>query len=68
MIETHAEIGYELLRNSTLDGLNDRVYRSAFSSERAVEIMREDDGHFDPDLLDLFVEHVAPDARHAVRT
>jgi len=31
VIETHAEIGYELLRNSTLDGLNDRVYRSAFS-------------------------------------
>lgn len=103
VIETHAEIGYELLRNSTLDVLelaasiawthherfdgdgyprglcgeqiplegrlvaivdvydaltNDRFYRPAFSSDKAFEIMREDEGHFDPQLLAVFFEHV----------
>lgn len=110
VIETHAQIGYELLRNSTLDVLefassiawthherfdgagyprglsgaeipvegrlvaivdvydaltNDRVYRPAFSSEKAVEIMRAEDGHFDPDLLDVFIECVPGKALHA---
>jgi hypothetical protein len=105
LIETHAEIGYELLRNSTYDALelaasiawthhewfdgtgyprglsgaqipiegrlvaivdvydaltNDRVYRPAFSGGEAVEIMREETGHFDPDLLDAFIKQVIP--------
>ncbi len=46
---------------------SDRVYRKAFSVERAVAIMREQRGrHFDPVLLDAFLEVLAntgPDAR-----
>lgn len=103
VIETHAEIGYELLRNSAsevlevaariawthherFDGagyprglagetipvegrilaiadvydalVNDRVYRPAHPHEEAIAIMREDDGHFDPYLLDVFIDRV----------
>ena len=46
---------------------SDRVYRKAFAVERAVAIMREQRGrHFDPVLLDAFLEVLAttgPDAR-----
>jgi HD-GYP domain-containing protein (c-di-GMP phosphodiesterase class II)/methanogenic corrinoid protein MtbC1 len=46
---------------------SDRVYRKAFSVERAVAMMREQRGrHFDPVLLDAFLEVLAqtgPDAR-----
>ena len=36
---------------------SDRVYRRAFSVEEAVEMMREERGrHFDPVLLDAFLE------------
>jgi HD-GYP domain-containing protein (c-di-GMP phosphodiesterase class II) len=46
---------------------SDRVYRRAFSVEEAVAMMREQRGqHFDPILLDAFLEvlgHSGPDAR-----
>jgi HD-GYP domain-containing protein (c-di-GMP phosphodiesterase class II) len=46
---------------------SDRVYRRAFSVEEAVGMMREQRGlHFDPILLDAFLEvlgHSGPDAR-----
>jgi putative two-component system response regulator len=46
---------------------SDRVYRRAFSVEQAVAMMREQRGsHFDPILLDAFLEvlgHSGPDAR-----
>ncbi len=35
---------------------SDRVYRKAYPLDRAVEIMRSEVGHFDPELLDLFLE------------
>ncbi len=36
---------------------SDRVYKKAFSIEQAVEILREGKGsHFDPELLDLFLD------------
>ena len=36
-----------------------RCYKDAFTVERAKEIMEEGrNKHFDPDLLDLFWEHV----------
>lgn len=39
---------------------NVRPYKPAFPVEKAVEIMQEGRGtHFDPDLLDLFLEEVA---------
>lgn len=39
---------------------SDRVYRKAFSVERASEMMREQSGkHFDPALLDAFMEVLA---------
>jgi putative two-component system response regulator len=41
---------------------SDRHYRPAYSVEEAVRIMREDAGHFDEELLRIFVEHVATDA------
>ncbi|MGH9641148.1 MAG: HD domain-containing phosphohydrolase [Terriglobales bacterium] len=107
MMETHSEVGYKLLRNSTSEVLElaatiawthherfdgngyprvlsgaeipiegrlvaivdvydaltyDRVYRPAFSAESAIEIMREEDGHFDPELLDVFIEKVLPNS------
>jgi len=38
---------------------SDRPYRQAFPMERAVEIMRGESGrHFDPRLVDLFLENV----------
>ena len=38
---------------------SDRPYRKAFPIERAVEIMHgEQGGHFDPRLVDLFLENV----------
>jgi methanogenic corrinoid protein MtbC1 len=50
---------------------SDRVYRGAYSIEDAVEMMREQRGrHFDPVLLDAFLEVLSstgPDARAAVR-
>jgi HD-GYP domain-containing protein (c-di-GMP phosphodiesterase class II) len=103
VMESHAEMGYKLLRNSTSEVLelaatiawthherfdgngyprglggaeipiegrlvtivdvydaltHDRVYRPAFSGEKAIEIMREEAGHFDPELLDVFIEQV----------
>jgi HD domain/B12 binding domain len=46
---------------------SDRVYRTAYSVERAVALMREQRArHFDPRLLDIFLEVLAstgPDAR-----
>jgi HD domain/B12 binding domain len=50
---------------------SDRVYRKAFPVERAVEMMRaERGGHFDPVLLDAFLDVLGssgPDAREQVR-
>jgi hypothetical protein len=50
---------------------SDRVYRRAFAVEEAVQIMREQRGrHFDPVLLDAFLEVLGssgPDAREQVR-
>jgi methanogenic corrinoid protein MtbC1 len=49
---------------------SDRVYRKAFSVEEAVQMMREQRGrHFDPVLLDAFMEVLGrsgPDARERV--
>jgi HD domain/B12 binding domain len=50
---------------------SDRVYRKAFTVEEAVEIMLEQRGrHFDPVLLDAFMEVLGrsgPDAREQMR-
>jgi len=50
---------------------SDRVYRKAFAVEKAVEMMRAERGkHFDPVLLDAFLEVVGssgPDAREGVK-
>jgi CheY-like chemotaxis protein len=50
---------------------SDRVYRNAFTAEEAVEIMLEQRGrHFDPVLLDAFMEVLGrsgPDAREQMR-
>ncbi len=50
---------------------SDRVYRKAFSVEEAVQMMREQRGlHFDPVLLDAFMEvleSAGPDARESAR-
>jgi HD-GYP domain-containing protein (c-di-GMP phosphodiesterase class II) len=50
---------------------SDRVYRKAFSVEEALQMMREERGkHFDPVLLDAFMEVLeqsGPDAREQVR-
>jgi len=50
---------------------SDRVYRKAFSVEDAVQMMREQRGrHFDPVLLDAFMEvlgQTGPDAREQLR-
>src|SRR5947209_8634819 len=51
---------------------SDRVYRKAFSIEEAVQMMREQRGrHFDPILLDAFMEvlgQTGPDAREQLRS
>src|SRR6202035_5744096 len=51
---------------------SDRVYRQAFPVDEAVKIMREQRGrHFDPVLLDAFMEVLGesgPDAREQVRS
>jgi methanogenic corrinoid protein MtbC1 len=51
---------------------SDRVYRKAFSVEEAVQMMREQRGrHFDPVLLDAFMEVLGrsgPDAREQLRS
>jgi methanogenic corrinoid protein MtbC1 len=51
---------------------SDRVYRGAFSVEKATEMMREQRGlHFDPVLLDAFLEvlgNSGPDARAQIRS
>jgi methanogenic corrinoid protein MtbC1 len=51
---------------------SDRVYRKAFTVEEAVQMMREQRGrHFDPVLLDAFMEvlgQTGPDAREQVRS
>ncbi len=50
---------------------SDRVYRKAFSVDEAIEMMREQRGrHFDPVLLDAFMEVLGrsgPDAREELR-
>lgn len=50
---------------------SDRVYRKAFTVEQAVDMMRSERGkHFDPVLLDAFLEVLdvsGPDAREPVR-
>jgi HD-GYP domain-containing protein (c-di-GMP phosphodiesterase class II)/methylmalonyl-CoA mutase cobalamin-binding subunit len=50
---------------------SDRVYRKAFSVEEAIQMMREQRGrHFDPVLLDAFLEVLGesgPDAREQMR-
>jgi HD-GYP domain-containing protein (c-di-GMP phosphodiesterase class II)/methylmalonyl-CoA mutase cobalamin-binding subunit len=51
---------------------SDRVYRKAFSVEEALRMMREQRGrHFDPVLLDAFMEvlgQTGPDAREHMRS
>jgi HD-GYP domain-containing protein (c-di-GMP phosphodiesterase class II) len=51
---------------------SDRVYRSAYTLEQAVELMREQRGrHFDPVLIDTFLEVLSssgPDAREQLRS
>ena len=51
---------------------SDRVYRKAFSVEDALKMMREERGHhFDPMVLDAFIEVLGrsgPDARERART
>jgi methanogenic corrinoid protein MtbC1 len=51
---------------------SDRVYRKAFSVEEGVQMMREQRGrHFDPVLLDAFMEVLGrsgPDAREQLRS
>jgi HD-GYP domain-containing protein (c-di-GMP phosphodiesterase class II) len=51
---------------------SDRVYRSAYSVEKAVEMMREQRGlHFDPVLLDAFLEVLTssgPDGRERLQS
>ena len=51
---------------------SDRVYRKAFSIDEAVQMMREQRGrHFDPVLLDAFMEVLGrsgPDAREQLRS
>jgi len=51
---------------------SDRVYRTAFSVEEGVQMMREQRGrHFDPVLLDAFMEVLGrsgPDARQQLRS
>jgi HD-GYP domain-containing protein (c-di-GMP phosphodiesterase class II)/methylmalonyl-CoA mutase cobalamin-binding subunit len=51
---------------------SDRVYRKAFSVDDAVQMMREQRGrHFDPVLLDAFMEvlgQTGPDAREQLRS
>jgi len=51
---------------------SDRVYRTAFSVEEGVQMMREQRGrHFDPVLLDAFMEVLGmsgPDAREQLRS
>jgi len=51
---------------------SDRVYRKAFSVDEAVQMMREQRGrHFDPVLLDAFMEvlgQTGPDAREQERS
>jgi HD-GYP domain-containing protein (c-di-GMP phosphodiesterase class II)/methylmalonyl-CoA mutase cobalamin-binding subunit len=51
---------------------SDRVYRKAFSVDDAVQMMREQRGrHFDPVLLDSFMEvlgQTGPDAREQMRS
>jgi methanogenic corrinoid protein MtbC1 len=51
---------------------SDRVYRKAFSVEEGVQMMREQRGrHFDPVLLDAFMEvlgRTGPDAREELRS
>jgi methanogenic corrinoid protein MtbC1 len=51
---------------------SDRVYRKAFSVDEAVQMMREQRGrHFDPILLDAFMEvlgQTGPDAREQLRS
>ena len=51
---------------------SDRVYRKAFSIDEAVQMMREQRGrHFDPVLLDAFMEvlgHTGADAREQLRS
>ncbi len=50
---------------------SDRVYRKAFSVDEAIQMMREQRGrHFDPVLLDAFMEvlgQLRPDAREQMR-
>jgi methanogenic corrinoid protein MtbC1 len=50
---------------------SDRVYRKAFSVDEAIQMMREQRGrHFDPVLLDAFMEvlgRTGPDAREELR-
>ncbi len=51
---------------------SDRVYRSAYSVEQAVHLMREQRGHhFDPVLLDTFLDVLSrsgPDAREQLKS
>jgi hypothetical protein len=45
-----------------------RVYRDALPRVEALAIMRADTGHFDPDLLELFITHVVPELPFALPT
>jgi putative two-component system response regulator len=38
----------------------ERVYRPAMPVEEAIALMRDDVGHFDPELLEVFIERVVP--------
>jgi GAF domain-containing protein len=39
---------------------SDRVYRRALPVDEALGAMRRDEGHFDPELLEIFVREVVP--------
>ena len=39
--------------------ISDRPYKTAFSNEKALQIIKEDSGtHFDPRIIDAFVNHI----------
>jgi HD-GYP domain-containing protein (c-di-GMP phosphodiesterase class II) len=45
---------------------SDRVYRKAYPMDRAIALMREQRGrHFDPELLDAFMEVIGASGEHA---
>jgi putative two-component system response regulator len=40
---------------------NDRPYRKKWADEKALAYIREERGkHFDPEVVDVFLEHILP--------